>query len=252
MAQYPAPPARRGHSRWISRVAAFAVAVVIVFVVFGQVFSIRGIEVQGNHYCSKEEVIASSGIQLGDSIFSVRQDEVRQRVNSNRYLDFVGVWRNYFPASVIITVTEHAPRAKMHWMGMLVLIGDNGVVLEQTSQIDLEVHVPEIVGMQVNQVSLGKPVDYAVAGQGDAVEALITAIDTQGLFDQIEQINVTQPDSLSLMTTSGMQILLGGVDRLDEKIALARDTLPRIASYGGYEGATLNITNPDSADYRKP
>lgn len=252
MAQYRAPPAREGRPRRMVKVLALGIAVLVVLIVFGKVFSIRSIEVQGNHYTTKEEVVASSGIQLGDSIFSVRQDEVAQRVNSNRYLDFVGVWRNYFPASVIITVTEHAPRAKMHWMGMLILIGDNGAVLEQTAQIDLTVTVPEIVGMQVDHVRLGQSVDYAVAGQGEAVEALIAAIDSQGIFDQIEQINIAQPDNLSLMTVSGMQILLGGSDRLDEKLALVRDTLVRIPSYGGFKGATLNVTNPDSADYRMP
>lgn len=218
--------------------------------VFSGLFAVRSIEVRGNTICSDEEVITASGISLGQSIFSVKAKDVQRGINANRYLEYVSVRHNFFPCSVILTVDEHSPVAKMSWLGMLMLIGDDGVVMESTSSIDITVHVPEIVGMTVQQgTAVGHPVVYGVPGQGEAIQSILDALREQGLLTSIVQINISTPDNIALVTDRGLQVLLGEAYRIPEKIEVLRNVLPRVYERDGVSGGVMHISNDISADF---
>lgn len=236
-----------------SRVITLGLVVVLIVLlgraVFDGIFSIRSIEVRGNYFCSDAQVIAAAGIELGDSIFSVKADRIRAGINANRYLEYVSVWRNFFPCSVVLTVQEHTPIAKMSWMGMLLLVGENGVVLERTSEIDINVHVPEIVGMTVDTAMIGQEITYSVPGQGDAIRKILDALTGQNLITGIAQINISTPDNIALVTDEGLQILLGDVEKMSEKIAVLREALPQIYTRGGVTGGVVHISGDTSLDF---
>lgn len=235
----------------------FLLVCVVIGLVFrltlwNQVFGVKSIQVQGNQYCTDAQVIEASGIQIGDSIFSVDPEKVKTGINSNRYLNFVGIWKHYFPCSVVLTVDEYTPHAKINWAGMLLILGDNGVLLESTADIDLPVHVPEIVGMRVEKAVVGQPISYGVVGQAEAIALLLEAMDLQGISGTIKEVNITLPDSLILVTTDNVQIMLGDDTNLNEKIALAREVLPRLQERGSVKGGVLDCSSGESADYRPP
>ncbi|MDL2319290.1 FtsQ-type POTRA domain-containing protein [Eubacteriales bacterium OttesenSCG-928-A19] len=238
--------------RMITLLVSIIVLVALGYILMQSATAIHDIQVIGNSYCTREEVIAASGVQLGQSAMSINAGQVRDRINQNRYLEFVSLSRNMFPGSVVITVREHAPRAKYTWMGMLIILGENGVVLERTSQIDSSVFVPEIIGMDVESAQVGSMAAYRVAGQGDAITDILDALDLQGVTGEIAEINVATPDNLQLLTESGLQVILGDGDRLPEKIALMRDTLPYVQQLHPGRGGILNVSSGETADFRKP
>lgn len=242
---------RTVHPVAVGAVVIAALLVVLGPVLYRSVFGVRTIAVEGNSYVSTDDVVASSGIRYGQSIFGVKSDLVRDGVNANRYLEFVSVSRHY-PSTVTIRVTEHTPRAKMMWMGMLLIIGENGVVLERTSDIDIAVHVPEVIGMSVETVSVGQPIVYKVVGQGEAIDNILSAIELQGIEGEVAEINISSPDSLSLVMESGLQVLLGDERYIQQKIALVRDTVPRLAALQTLAGGTLNVSSGVAADYLPP
>lgn len=239
---------RGGYAKLLAVLIGAGFGLLMLSALVGGLFSVRTVEVQGNRFCTREEVIAASGIRLGESIFSIQEETVRGRVNTNPYLEFVGLWKNYFPCGVIITVSEHTPRAKMMWMGMLVVVGDNGVVLRRSSEIDTYLPVPEIIGMKVQSDMVGQPITYSVAGQAEAIDHILDALDMQGVTGMVTEINIASPDNLTLLTEGGVQVILGNDERLPEKIALIRDTLPRVPGAGG----VLNVSSGFSADYSPP
>lgn len=238
--------------RFITLGIAIVVLVVIGFFLLQSMTAIHAIEVIGNDYCTRDEVIAASGIQLGQSAMSIQTAQVRDRINQNRYLEFVSLQRNLLPGSIVITVKEHTPRAKYTWIGMLYILGDNGVILERSAQIDTAVFVPEILGMDVQSAQVGSLATYAVAGQGEAITSILDALDLQGVTDEIAVINVSTPDNLQLTTESGLQVILGDSDRLPEKIALLRDTLPYVKQLYPDGGGILNVSSGETADFRRP
>lgn len=248
----PAYTEQKRMPRAVRTILILAAVFIVVALLLNSIFGVRSIEVQGNSYVTRAEVITASGIQIGDSIFSVDPTAVKQRVNGHRYLECISVWRNFFPSSVIITVKETTPRAKMAWMGMLVILGEGGVALEQTAQIDMPINVPEIVGMTASQVRLGQPVQYAVSGQKEALERILYQLDLQAIGSAIAQINIASPDSIFLVTEDGLQITIGDTEQLPEKFALIREVLPRIQTLGHPDGGSLDVSTARTADYKKP
>lgn len=233
----------------LALVMMLALCAVAVFVVGNRLFVVSSIDVEGNRFCSKESIIAASGISINDSMFGIDTNRARAGINQNRYLTFVGLWRS-FPGRVILRVSERAPHAMLTWTGMLYMLDEKGLVLEETPRIDMEILVPVITGMQVQSAVVGLPIVYAVAGQGDAIAAVLAAIDEAGMSERISELNVSSLDNLYLVTQEGLQIDLGTADALGEKLALTRAVLPELAKMADPRGGVLDVSSTITADFR--
>lgn len=250
---------RRVKKRRTGYTVAKVLAVVIILafgvpLLLGRLFPVRTINVQGNSYVTGEQVIEASGVQLGENLLLLSAGRIQQGINAHRYLEYASIWKDYFAGTLTLTVKEHAPLAKMVWMGMLVLVGDDGVVLEQTSALGSPVHIPEIVGMTVSKVRVGYPVEYSVAGQGEAITRILDDLAVQGIAGEVLEINITSPDNLFLVMENGLQVMLGDDRNLPQKFALIRDMMPRVQAYeaGTVQGGILDVSTGRVADYRSP
>lgn len=235
----------------LALVVLLALLVVAVLVVTNTVFVVRAFSVEGIRYCTKEEVVAASGIAYGDSMLAIDSVRVREGINGNRYLEFASMWLN-FPSTVILTVKEHAPRARFTSTGTLVIIGKGCMVLEQTDNIDVAPQVPVVTGMHVSSVRVGSPVVFTESWQGEAIDKALSAIEAQQMIGEISELNVAALDNLYLVTEDGMQVKLGDDDALDEKLALLRAVLPQLRNGAEIRGSILDVSTADAADYRPP
>lgn len=245
---------RRTGVRVAKLLAVIVVLAVGVPFLSGLLFPVRTIHVQGNSYVTPEQVIAASGVQTGENLLLLSAGKIRDGVNAHRYLEYASIWKDYMAGTLTLTVKEHAPLAKMVWMGMLVLVGDDGVVLEQTSTISSAVHIPEIVGMTVSKVRVGYPVEYSVPGQGEAITRILDDLAVQGIAGEVLEINIASPDNLFLVMENGLQVMLGNDENLSRKFALVRDAMPRAQAYsqGNTQGGILDVSTGRAADYRPP
>ena len=127
----------------------------------------------------------------------------------------------------------------------------DGVVMEITGQIDIELAVPVITGASIKSARVGEAVTYGVAGQAEAVEAVLEAIDWQGFTGEISEINVGTLDDLYLVTVDGLIIRLGDSEKLDEKILTARSALVPLRAAYAMRGAVLDVSTGDGqADFQ--
>lgn len=183
-------------------------------------------------------------------MFTLDTAAVAEKINAHQYLTCNSVWRD-FPDRVFINVTEHQPVATANWMGSLVMLGQDGVVMEITGQIDIELAVPVITGASIKSARVGEAVTYGVAGQAEAVEAVLEAIDWQGFTGEISEINVGTLDDLYLVTVDGLIIRLGDSEKLDEKILTARSALVPLRAAYAMRGAVLDVSTGDGqADFQ--
>ncbi len=247
----PARRKQKNHPGAIGLVALLAVLTVLVVVLGNKVFVVKTISVEGNRYCSAEEVMRSAGIQYGDGMFSIDTARVRNGINANRYLEYVGIWRD-FPSRVILTVKEHSPRATLTWTGMLVMLGENGVVLEKTAQIDIALDVPVITGIDVARADVGQPIAFKVSGQFEAIFSVLAEADRQGMSPEISELNVAVLDNLYLVTEDGLEIVLGDSGDLENKLLVARAAVATLRGKQELRGAVLDVSSGQSADYRPP
>jgi len=238
--------------------AAALVALLIILLISGmvvgnQVFVVRSVTVQGNEILSAADVVASSGIELGESMLTLDEDLVRQKINANRYLQFEGVWRD-FPDHVVLRVSENMPRATLVWMGMLAMLDQNGLVLEYNSQVDLDLSIPVVTGMQVKAIRIGQPILFELQSQFDAMMEVLSALETLGMYHQIAELNVAQLDNLYLVTYDGLQISLGSTEDLYKKLELTGVAIAQLRQTHAdkLRGGELDVSAGAQADFLPP
>lgn len=239
------------HPGAIATVTLLALLCVAALLLSRTVFVVHRITVEGRRLLTDEEIISAAGLSYGQSMFSVDASEVEKRVNEHRYLDFVSLWRD-FPDRLILTVEENTPYATMLWMGTLIMLDKEGIVLEQMVDIDIALNVPVITGAQVASVRVGQPIAFSTAGQEDAVRALLFHAEEQGLLSDIAELNVADLDNLYLVTYDGLQVLLGSETDLQKKIAALDAVLPQLRSGYTVRGGVLDVTTGTTADFKAP
>ena len=239
---------KRRASGALALTVILALAAVALVVAGNRLFVVREITVEGNRFISADEIAETAGIAFGDSML-LMDTAAAQRVSAHRFLTCNSIWRD-FPSRVFINVTELSPVATVNWMGALLMLGPDGVVMESTSQIDLQLDVPVITGASIKSARVGEAVTYSVAGQDEAVALLLEAIDWQGFTSEVSEINVAALDDLYLVTQDGLIIRLGSAENIDEKLALARATLKPIRSAYEVRGAVLDVSTGVHADFR--
>lgn len=250
MQRRPFGKRKRSASGAVALTAILALVAVSLVIAGGRVFVVHSVVVEGNRFISAEEIMQTGGVSIGDSMFTLDTAAVAEKINAHQYLTCNSVWRD-FPDRVFINVTEHQPVATANWMGSLVMLGQDGVVMEITGQIDIELAVPVITGASIKSARVGEAVTYGVAGQAEAVEAILEAIDWQGFTGEISEINVGTLDDLYLVTVDGLIIRLGDSENLDEKILTARSTLVPLRAAYAMRGAVLDVSTGDGqADFQ--
>lgn len=250
MQRRPFGKRKRSASGAVALTAILALVAVSLVIAGGRVFVVHSVVVEGNRFISAEEIMQTGGVSIGDSMFTLDTAAVAEKINAHQYLTCNSVWRD-FPDRVFINVTEHQPVATANWMGSLVMLGQDGVVMEITGQIDIELAVPVITGASIKSARVGEAVTYGVAGQTEAVEAVLEAIDWQGFTGEISEINVGTLDDLYLVTVDGLIIRLGDSEKLDEKILTARSALVPLRAAYAMRGAVLDVSTGDGqADFQ--
>ena len=250
MQRRPFGKRKRSASGAVALTAILALVAVSLVIAGGRVFVVHSVVVEGNRFISAEEIMQTGGVSIGDSMFTLDTAAVAEKINEHQYLTCNSVWRD-FPDRVFINVTEPQPVATANWMGSLVMLGQDGVVMEITGQIDIELAVPVITGASIKSARVGEAVTYGVAGQAEAVEAVLEAIDWQGFTGEISEINVGTLDDLYLVTVDGLIIRLGDSEKLDEKILTARSALVPLRAAYAMRGAVLDVSTGDGqADFQ--
>ena len=74
----------------VMTVAVVAVLAALLVLACSQVFRVRGILIVGNRNLSKEDVIALSGVQEGDNLFSISDAELKKNMERNRCIEYLG------------------------------------------------------------------------------------------------------------------------------------------------------------------
>lgn len=240
---------RSGRPGAFATIALLGIFIIAAFVIGNTVFAVRTIVVEGNNAIADQEVIAASGISPGDSMFSIDTLAVRDGINANRYLRYQSLWRD-FPNRIILRVSEHSPHATLTFMGMLVMLDSEGAVLDQTAQIEIELDVPMVTGMQVDAVRIGEPIVSTISGQTQAVASVLDELSAQNVTGQISELNVASLDNLYLITIDGLQVMLGDVHQLREKINIMNGFLQSERMHMALSGCVLDVSTGINADFR--
>ncbi len=155
---------KRSKTRFKILIALIVLAFVLLFLLFAPIFNIKHIEVMGSERYTDEEIIAASGISIGEngfkrlsmnpkSLFELRILDGEEKIQQLPYVNTCTV-SIVFPNKVFIQITDRKPAAYLVYFDNFLTVDEQGFVLEaghSEPSGDLE----EIRGIDFSRYTLG-------------------------------------------------------------------------------------------------
>lgn len=242
------PKTRRSGSIFFRIFALLTLLTVGLVVVLQTVFRLEAVCVIGHKTHTARQVINASGLTYGQSIFSVRAEDVARQLEKDHTLIFKGLQVKH-PNLVYLQVEERVPVALMQWLAVQYVLDKDGLVMEETTGTELIGTFPLVTGMRVSSAHKGHFLTVKSQTQLDAYSKLIVELGKQNYAGQITEIRLNNPENIYLITTEGISVRIGNADDLKRKVQAIRTTMSYLRGLGENAGV-LDVCDPTDVKYR--
>lgn len=245
---------RSGHAKQTMAMAIALVGALALLIVLAcsRVFIIRDIMVVGNRSLLKEEVITQSGVKTGDNLLSINAQLLRENLEKNRYIEYKSHSFDY-KGRLTLTINERLGRAVVNVLGLYYVLDASGMVLECAgSAYPAGVFGPYVVGLSIAsnaQVIVGETLPVRDRGQLEAMERVLSELDTVGMLSAASELSVKNLDNLYYTTSAGVKVELGDLSALHTKLLIAREVLALREGDDSVTGAKIDVSSGTSAHY---
>lgn len=217
-------------------------AVVIVGLLITAYFllQIDRIIVSGSTRFSAQEIVRFADLELGSQLWLVNEEKVTDGIEeASPYLVVDSIEREY-PNTLRINIRERVEAAAISYQNMTVIIDAQGHVLSIGSRGDLTglllVQGMSASGYTVNQ-RLGELTDFYT----NTLISTMDALSKHEILTEIAVLDVSNPLSIVMETTSGVEVHIGQAERLDEKMDALAAVLPELDRLNLTDG-TLDLS----------
>lgn len=240
------PKRRRNWKAWLTALVALAIALLALWLTLIQaVFVVRHVEIVGVQNISEAQAVRACGIQLGTRMNALNQTAIESNVESTGALAFVALEKRY-PVTVRVTVRERSRDAMILQAGKLLVLDSDGYVVSASESMP-DLTVPYVTGLAPNTFRIGKRLD-ATPERLSAMKAVLEALKARDAMAYISELDVDDPSNLTLLTRTGMTVLLGDASNMDRKIIWMAGALKDLDARGETLGR-LDVSSGTRADY---
>ncbi len=236
----------KGRGLWAVLCLLFALVGVGV-VLHSTLFRLKRVQVIGSEYRTPQEVVTLAGVAEGDNILLLDEDKIRDRINTDRYLIFQDMQRDY-PDGLILQVFERIPRVNIQSMGVQYTLDEDGMVLEQTQTLQLTEGLVTVTGFQITSSTLGRVITCQKEEQLATYRKVMTELALQEAISQISELNLADMDNLYLVSVDGFTIRLGDGGEMQAKIGAMRAVLDYLRNDGRARGS-VDVSAPLNPTY---
>ena len=240
-------PNRKAEShtiRWV--ILILVVLVAVGGLVYGAVFQVRDITVQGGITIPEKEIIALSGIAEGMNTFSIDDDVVERNIESNRYLSFICVEKQ-LPDKIVLQVRERVPAAAVKYCGILYTMDNRGMVLEESLDTEADTGLVNVAGMDIHDCRVGQTLMLNNASQMKAFTEVLVELKVMSALDRVKELDLSNMDNLFIVSDD-FTVRLGAAENLHAKLRSMLLTLDHLTREG-YEGGTVDVSTPVNPTY---
>ena len=239
---------RRGRFGFLYKLLSFLVifaAILMGCVVF---FRVNQVVVTGNSRYSAQEVIAASGVELGDNLFLVNRPQTAQSIL--RKLPYVenAVPVHRLPDTVELHITECTPAAALRFEGSWWLLDARGKLLEQGEKSITE-GLPEVRGLHPVEPGVGEwlKVDITEQTKLDGLRYLLTALDGRGMAQGVTDfIDLSASNVIRFGYGEELTVAVPMEGNFDLRVYSLQQTLETFAQQGETVAGTLELTYGDA------
>lgn len=234
----PAPAPARKRPGAASVIGTLLLILAIAVILNEGLLKIRDVSVVGNQRISWEEVVACAGLERAVGYFTLNETKIARGVETNRYLIYEKM-EKHFPNALTIYVKEREICARVQEMGKTYFLADDGMVLEKKENIqcdDEDNALLVVTGLKPKEMRVGRIMTAGTTDHMHAYCQLLYELQQQGYLEEISELNVTDPDSLYLITRDGYTAHLGDIEDVRAKIGTVRAVVARLREMGKKNG----------------
>ena len=241
-------PGRYGRSTGLVKVIVIAVLAMLIITGVGAsiFFKVTEIEVIGASAYTPQDVIDASGIELGDSLLLLNDNQMV--IDIQNALPFVKTARiiRSIPNKVTIEITENVAVAYIRLDQSYWTIDSSGKILRQMSMppvgLILVEGITPIAPKEGSYIDLGVNSSAAYA----YLINLLSAIESEGLVDQITEIDMSNIGNITFQYGGRFTVNFGRGDNSVDKLRLVKQA---IDSLGQAEKGTIEITTDNEVRF---
>jgi len=174
---------RRRRRAFLFLLFLLAVGVGGYFFATSDAFIIKEIDVKGNSYYTKGQVVELSEIKKGDNLWKTKMLDVRDKIRQDPYIADVKIDRKPFH-SVLITVTERQEALVCEFADHFVVMDYDGYVLKLSDEAP---ELPVVCGLKIEKAKPGQALKVKNNHQlSDSISLLMEADKNDMYFFKLE------------------------------------------------------------------
>lgn len=209
---------RRG---FIGGFFSFVLICAAVFAAITIFFKVDEITIEGESRYSQEEIIAASGVEIGEHMMLINQSEIAHNIQSKlNYIGEVSVARS-FPDILVIKVNDSTAAAYIKLSGSYWLIDINCKILEKVD--------PDALGSaaEVTGISPVSPAEgYIMTAKGNEsnkvayLSEILTYATSQGIMGGIISIDMSNVTNVQFNYMDRFDVKLGANSEVEYKFQM--------------------------------
>ena len=209
-------------------------------------FKVTVIEVTGESEYSDEEIIKVSGIELGDSLLLIRESKAAMELCSRLPLIKSVKIVRAIPNKITIAVTENKPVA-------YIKIDQNYWTFDSSCKLLKRLDLVPADLITVTGITPISPAEGDKLSFGDSgatalsyLEELLTAIETEGEKDNIDEINMGNVSNIAFKYLGRFAVYFGRGDNARDKLRLLSKAVENL---GAAETGAIDVSSGNEARF---
>lgn len=224
----------------------------LIVLACSQVFVVRDVMVVGNRNLLREEVVTQSGVQIGDNLLGITDQALKQALEQNRYIEYLGHGFDY-RGTLTLRIRERLGMAVVYDLGYYYVLDASGVVLECAgSAYPTNVAGPKVTGLDIepnSRITVGEKLLVHDKGQLEAMETVLAGLESTNMLGRTSEMSVKNTDNIYILTAEGAKIELGDTGSLRTKLLIGHQVLSVREEQGDLLGAKIDVSNGKNAHY---
>lgn len=190
-------------------IVLFSVAAIILVglgIMRGNLFNVKNIEILCENISEDdaEAVRQASSVKLGQSIFDINADSVKNAVNSTGEYEFTDIMTVY-PSTVRITVVKRVPAAIIEFENSFIITDELGYVIKNVSDAS-EYNLIRFSGIRLSQYQLGSMIATKDEYQKSLIRTVLETLLENGTYDIISTVSVEDLSNMYIICKNGKKI----------------------------------------------
>ncbi len=219
---------------------ALIVACAGVALVLAVFFKVGTVQVKGDKVYSEKDVIAKSGIEVGDNLFLVDEEKVNESLTATLpYINKVTVELD-LPDKVVLNVSATREVAALPYGAGFILVDENGKVLDRDSSM-IRDGVAIVGGVQLKGAPEGGTIKLNNDDTTNRFIELLRAIKKSG-FKQLTGITLTKKGDFELKYDERITVKIGSFTNLEQKIRRAEAAIEREDAINAYSIGVMDVS----------